>query len=170
MKVTGLLFAFFILLIPTTSRAYFTTAQSATRLTNETILYTVTYYFGFANRELYMPILAKRTDGEATKQYQIEYSIFNDNVVFNGGTSTALVLTNDKDVKIKNGQYYLEPGRAASFTLVTFLTLPDEQQLDGELSLLVTQLPFTMIKGDEVIKAHLNQTELEYYRTPEVKI
>jgi hypothetical protein len=36
------------------------------------------------------------------------------------------------------------------------------------LSLLVTRLPFTMVKDGEVIPAYLNPSELQYYRTPKI--
>lgn len=172
MKVAGLLFAFFILLLPADSKAYFTTAQSATKLTEDTIMYTISYDFGFADRELYMPIMAKRTNDSEPKQYLAEYSILNgDDEVVTAGVSNALVLTKSKDVEVKNGQYYLEPGENATFTLVAFLTIPKEQQVSEKLSLLMTQLPFTMIKNDDsVVNAHLNPSELQYYRTPEVSL
>lgn len=171
MKVTGLLFALFILLLPADSKAYFTTAQSATKLTDDTILYTITYQFGFADRELYMPIMTKRTDGAEAKQYLAEYSILDSSdVVMNTGISNALVLTSSTAVEIKDGQYYLEPGEAASFTLFALLTIPAEQQTNEKYSLLMTQLPFTMIKDDKTTMSHLNPSELQYYRTPEVRL
>lgn len=170
MKVVGLLFAFLILLSPTASEAYFTTAQSATRLTNDTVMFTVTYDFGFANRDLYMPIMAARSTGADMKSHLVEFSILSDDEVLTIGTSNALVLTTDSDVKIKNGQYYLEPGESASFTLVALLTIPKEQQLDEKLSLLMTWLPFTMVKDGVEVGARLNPSELQYYRTPEVRM
>jgi hypothetical protein len=170
MKLALGLFVFSFLL-PLASEAYFTTAQSATRLTDDTMLYTVTYRFGFLNRELYMPIMAKRADGEAVKQYQAEYAILDeDDRAVTTGSSNAIVLTGDEDVTIKDGQYYLKAGKAAEFTLVALLTLPKTAQQDADLSLLVTHLPFTTVMAGTPLHAQLNPSELQYYRTPEIEL
>jgi hypothetical protein len=159
-------------LLPNTSLAYFTTAQSATRITTDTILYTVTYKFGFTSRELYMPIIAKRGVEAPTSSPLAGYQIMNDDeTVVTTGLSNGIVLTKSKDVKIKNNQYYLPKGKTAEFTLVTLLTIPSEQQTnDLDLSLLVTNLPFTTIQDGASIPAHLNPSELQYYRTPAVNV
>jgi hypothetical protein len=157
-------------LLPNTSLAYFTTAQSATRITTDTILYTVSYKFGFTSRELYMPIIAKRGVEAPTTSPLAGYQIMNDDeTVVTTGLSNSIVLTRSKDVKIKNNQYYLPKGKAAEFTLVTLLTIPSEQQTnDLNLSLLVTNLPFTMVQDGASIPTHLNPSELQYYRTPAI--
>jgi len=161
-----------LLLLPNLSLAYFTTAQSATRLSDDTILYTVTYQFGFAGRELYMPIMAKRgLEASSTSPY-IGYTIMNnDGTVSTIGATNSIVLSRDEDVQIKNNQYYLPLRKSAEFTLITLLTVPAELQKDDlDLSLLVTNLPFTMVKDGTPIPAHLNPSELQYYRTPAIDL
>lgn len=171
MKVAGLIFASFILLSPADSEAYFTTNQSATRLTDETIMYTVSYGFGFASRELYMPIMATRSTGSERQQYLAEFTILNeDDEVITAGIGNGLVFTKSDGVEIKDGQYYLEPGESATFTLIALLTIPKEQQPGEKLSLQMTQLPFTMVKDGVKIESHLNPSELQYYRTPAVEL
>lgn len=159
----------FALLIPSTTMAYFTTGQTASRLSASTILYTVTYEFGFPSREVYMPIGALR-DSSTTSSPYLKYAIVDDkNNPINIGNSAALVFTGDKDVVIKDNQYYLAPGKSAKFTLMAFLTIPVEQRTKPlNMSLLVTSLPFTMIGDGTPIKAHLNPSELQYYRTPAI--
>lgn len=159
-----------LFLLPITSSAYFTTAQNATRLTADTVLYAVTYEFGFAERELYMPIMAVRGLEAPTTSPFAGYQIMDsDETVSDIGVTSSLVLSKDEDVQIKDNQYYLPEGKSAKFTLITLLTIPPEQKTeDLDLSLLVTNLPFTMIKDDTVIPAHLNPSELQYYRTPEI--
>lgn len=158
------------LLIPGTTMAYFTTDQTATRLNAETVLYTVTYEFGFPSRELYMPIGAVRDDASTTSSPYLKYSILDteDNPITTGN-SAALVFSNDEDVQIKDNQYFLAAGKSAKFTLVTILNIPVEEQLNASnQSLLVTSLPFTMINDGTPIPAHLNPSELQYYRTPAI--
>lgn len=166
-KLFVVVFAFFML--PDITMAYFTTNQTATQLTNDTILYTITYKFGFSGRELYMPIGAIRDNNSTSSSPYLEYTILDDDTPVEIGTSAGLVFSSDKDVQIKDNQYYLAPNRAAEFTLVTFLKIPEEKQNKGlDLSLLVTRLPFTMVKDGKVIPAYLNPSELQYYRTPKI--
>lgn len=158
------------LIIPNFSNAYFTTSQSATKITDHTILYTVTYRFGFEDRELYMPIMAKRGLEFDSQDFALGYDIFNNQTVTTIGKTNALVLTDNDKIKIKDGQYYLAPSQVAQFTLVTLLTIPKDIE-KSNLSLLVTHLPFTMIKADNnVINTKLNPSELQYYQTPAIKI
>lgn len=165
MKLAGLLLLFSFLL-PTTSQAYFTTDQSATRLTNETMLYTVTYHFGFSGRELYMPILAMRGLSASNTSPYAGYALINeDGDESEAGVATSIILTNQEDVEVRDNQYYLPENKSASFTLMTILTIPEEQQTEN-LALLVTNLPFTMVKDGTPIPAHLNPSELQYYTTP----
>lgn len=157
------------LLAPATSEAYFTTNQSAYKLTDTTALYTVTYKFGFAERGLYMPIMAERDNSDETAQYQAKYQILDQaDEVITTGMSNGLVLTSSPDVDIKDGQYYLEPGESASFTLIALLTL--NKAAVSETALLVSHLPFTMEIDDKLVPNQLNPSELQYYRTPSVEI
>lgn len=163
----------FVLLLPNISQSYFTTDQTATRINNETIIFTVTYKFGFATRELYIPIGAVRgTEATGDSPY-IGYKIIGDKEEepFLGGKTTSLAFTTDKNVTIKDNQYYLPAGKSAKFTLITFLNVPAaEQAMSQDYSLLVSRLPFTMIDDKTTIEAHLNPSELQYYLTPSVSL
>lgn len=169
MKLAVLLFLFSFL-VPQASQAYFTTNQSATRLTSDTILFTVTYKFGFSERELYMPIGAIRGLAASKTSAYAGYTILNeDDEEVPIGTSNAIILTDRKEIEVKDNQYYLPAGGSASFTLITLLTIPeDEQTADLEIALEMSNLPFTMIKDGTVVLAQLNPSELQYYRTPVV--
>ncbi len=160
---------FFSFLVPGVSQAYFTTKQSAVKLTDNTALYTVTYHFGFEKRGLYMPIAATRS--AEVPAFGAAYTLLNnDEELLSDGISSSIILTGDEAVEIKNGQYYLEPGESATFTLVSLLTLTPEMQMNNlEASLLVSHLPFTMIIGNDEVNNQLNPSELKYYRTPAVE-
>lgn len=168
MKLFGFLVAF-ICLTPAVSEAYFTTMQNATKITENTTLFTVTYKFGFLNRELYMPIVTERGLQATSTKFSVGYDLVTeDDEVLNVGSTTAIVLSGDEDIEIKNGRYYLPQGKSAEFTFVALVTTPTGET--AEASLLVTHLPFIMMKGDEEIAARLNPSELQYYRTPEVEL
>lgn len=161
-------------MLPDTTAAYFTTAQSATRVSSDTVLYTVSYSFGFADRGLYMPIMATATDNAeqpASKELRAAYTFRNSNdESILPGVSNALILTGSRAAEVVDGTYYLEPGESATFTLVALLTVPlSEQAVLDETSLLVTHLPFTMVIDDTPYQNRLNPTELQYYRTPGVE-
>lgn len=163
------LFLVIFLIFPQLSHAYFSTAQNAIQLTETTALFTVSYKFGFDNRELYMPIMAVRATNDTSSQTKAEYSIIaDDGEIISIGSTSALVLTNLSTANIVDGQYHLEPGESATFTLVTLLTLPENSSAE-EVSLLVTHLPFTTTKNNVPLYQHLNPSELQYYRTPTVK-
>lgn len=167
--ITGAFFA--LLVLPVTSQAYFTTAQSAVKITDDTALFTITYKFGVSGRALYMPIGALRADDNEPVSPYLEYKVLNDDeTAFTAGTDGSLVFTNSSNIEIRNNQYYVPVGQTAEFTLVSLITIPERDQNDDlNLLLLVTSLPFTMIKDEAVIPAQLNPSELQYYRTPEIK-
>ncbi len=169
MKLVLGLFVFSFLITPAASEAYFSTAQSATKITVDTTLFTITYKFGFLNRELYMPIVTERGLQATSTKFSVGYDLLSeDDETLNAGSATAIVLSGDKDIEIKNGRYYLPQGKSAEFTFVALVNTPANETADA--SLLVTHLPFIMVKEDEEIAARLNPSELQYYRTPEVEL
>jgi len=161
-------------LLPSLTHAYFTTDQSALKVNDHTALYTITYKFGFEKRDLYMPITAVRDLSVDSDEFKLGYSLVN-----NGGATTsvgritALALTDDPDVTIKDNRYFVPAGSAATFTLVAIVDL-DQTEIDNHnlnLSLLVTNLPFLMVRKEDNLEilAHLNPSELQYYITPPVR-
>ncbi len=175
------------LIAPNATHAYKTTAQTAVDLGNGTALFTVSYTFGFLNREVYMPIMADRNKDFDDKGTDAGYSI-----LFNGtneAKATTSILTSNtanaslnytvlpgkskaivvSDAEIKDGRYYLPKGKSGTFTMVALVDLSKTTQKD-DVSLLMTSLPFTMIDNKKRIEARLNPTELQYYKTPEVSL
>jgi hypothetical protein len=173
-----------VLSIPTPSQAYLTTSQSAVDLGNEMVLFTVSYKFGFLNREVYMPIAAKRNKDFSDVGTDAGYSILFDgkndaqattskissgvtlNYTVLPGKARAIVLS---DAEIKDNRYYLPQGKSATFTLVALVDMSNSEAKE-DISLLMTSLPFTMIKDGAPIEARLNPSELQYYKTPEITL
>lgn len=156
-----------LLMSPNTSFAYKTTGQTAALYSSTTALYTITYRFGFLNREAYLPIATTRDLAFGSSSDNLGYQL----VARTGSSTTAgmmagLVLSN---ATIKNGMYYLPAGKAADFTLVAALTLPSNQSA-ADYALLVSALPFYMIDDGKTVRAQLNPSELQYYITPRAKV
>ena len=187
MKLHVFIFGFVVfgaLVLPTQSQAYLTTSQSAVDVGNDMILFTISYKFGFLNREVYMPIAAKRNKEFTDKGTDAGYSIlfdgnnnatatsstFGSGITLNytvlPGKARAIVLSN---AEIKENRYYLPKGKNGTFTLVALVDVSKLKTKD-DISLLMTSLPFTMIKDGKPIEARLNPSELQYYKTPEITL
>jgi hypothetical protein len=185
--IVGVCALFAFLVVPSISEAYKTTGQTATDLGNGNALFTITYTFGFLNREVYMPILANRnkefTDAGQNAGYAILFDGKNEakasssqvssadaKATFNytvlPGKSKAIVVS---DAQIKDNRYYVPEGKTATFTLVALVDL-SKSAGKNDISLLMTSLPFTMIDDGKSVEARLNPTELQYFKTPEVTL
>jgi len=155
----------FCTVVPANAHAYLTTAQAA-ELTEDGkgILYTVTYDFGTEKYDLYLPILPVRTERLNELSYKFVDEI--ENETYKSGESIGVVTSN---AQIKNGTYFIPKGEARRLTLMVLLVLPPEP-IDStvDLALQVTGLPFKMVSKTKKVDAHLNPSELQYYRTPAV--
>jgi hypothetical protein len=162
------------MLLPSLSQAYFTTEQTATRLTDNTVLFTVSYKFGLSSREMVMPIGSIRDFSSTVNETSpyLEYQILNKNLVTENGQSSSLILSSDKDMKIVNGQYIIPAGKSSEFTMVTIFTQSEiSESVEVDNSLLVSQLPFQIIlDSGEASQNSLNPSELRYYRTPSISL
>lgn len=153
------------IVLPQLSHAYSTTAQSATRLSDDTFLFTITYRFGFLNRELKMPIGAIRADADYRSPYT-RYAVLADGEPSTIGVSSAVVLST---ASIVDNEYYLPEGRAADFTLAAIVKIPPKDTATpDQLSLGITALPFTMIDDGEEVLGSLTAEMLPAYKTPEL--
>jgi hypothetical protein len=154
-------------LMPTDAYAYLTTAQSAELLEDgKGILYTVTYDFGTEKYDLYLPIIPTRADRLDALAYKFVDEI--ENETYKGGSSIGVVTSN---AQIRNGAYFIPKGEARRLTLMVLLVLPTTPiEPDVDLALQVNGLPFKMISTSKEIDAHLNPSELEYYRTKAVSV
>ncbi len=157
------------LVLPQDTSAYETTEQAAVRINDNTVLYTITYKFGFLNRETFMPIGAVRGLENASSSDYVGYDILNKDQIYKGGEVNALVLST---AKIKENQYYLPEGKAGYFTLVALVTVPNDGLVYEEnLNLKINHLPFTMVKteNNKETKVYLSREELEDYVSPLIK-
>ncbi len=143
-----------IITIPNTARAFDVTDTSAIRLTPNHVLLTVTYEFGFLNRELLMPIMADRTSERRGET--VGYTLTGSNgEVITAGDTAAIVLST---TELRDDQYYLPRGRNGDFTLVALVRTTD---IVDEFKLSFTRLPFTLIDGTVTATAAVTAAQLE---------
>lgn len=167
-KLATYLFAF-LLVVPHVTSAYFTTNQTATKVTDDIALFTVTYSFGHSERDFYMPITIARDLPAEAPAFAAGVSLINGERVTTDGTITGIILTKDPDVSIRDGKYFVPAGHKGTFTLLAIVKLSETELASRpNLSLLVTHLPFIMDVDKKSFPNHLNPSELKYYHTPAV--
>lgn len=145
------------------AEAYVTTKQTAQTFGPDTELFTITYHFGAAKYDFYLPIMAERNTKD-TSNKTLGYTIINNGTGSSTtiGSTTALVLSH---TEIRNGRYFVPAGTSTDFTLVAIWHKPPHTSAIP-YQLLVTSLPFTMNVSGTLYENHLNPSELQYYITP----
>lgn len=153
---------------PGTSNAYFTQAQTQTKLTPITALYTITYSFGLSKNDLYLPLTAERNIMHGESDTKLGYTIREDKKdITNIGDTASFIYSK---AEIRDGMYFVPKGTKASFTLVALLRTQEDASRENYL-LLVENLPFQVdIDGDaDTLQARgLNPSELQYYTTDDI--
>jgi hypothetical protein len=162
MKPYYLLFVCFLITassIPTSAYGYRLTAASATAITADTTLYTITFRMGFLNREVSIPIMAEQ--GSSTRTRAVSFALRQaDGSPVTAPRVEAMVLS---QAAIKDGSYYLPEGKNADFTLVALVRGLLEP---GNTRLEITGLPFTLIDGNRRTDANAPSGYLPALRTP----
>ena len=156
------LFAFLTILVlsPFTTHAYGTSEQTAVRLSDTHVLFTITYKLGFLNRESSLPILAN-----TTKDADISFIITDENNSQTSNNSQSIVLT-DK-ATLENNRYYLNKGESSDFTLIAIVEIPKSET--GH-SLQITNLPFiTTDENNQFKLGKVDENTLTDFKTPFVK-
>lgn len=136
--------------------AYEVKEVSATRLTPEYSLFTVTYEFGFLNREALIPMDATRDGNYHTS---VGYTLVGANGTTTLHSVQAVVVS---DAELRDRDYYLPKGRNSDFTLVAIVKTEDV----SALGLAITKLPFVLIDGRMSVAASVTTNNLGPYKTP----
>jgi len=141
-----------------TSLAYFTTNQSAVRVTDTTSIFMIEYKFGHGSYEIRMPVLTERKNGVSDNK--VLYNFYNeDNEVLDAGNATGIVLS---DAEVLDGMYVIPKGKSKTLTLLVIF----ENQTPDDVRLQVEYLPFQFNNTQHL---RLNPSELQYYTTPFLK-
>ncbi|MEZ4200014.1 MAG: hypothetical protein R3B69_00190 [Candidatus Paceibacterota bacterium] len=165
MKTYLFIFLTLCVVTPHVCSAYTTSAQEAVQIDETTALFSITFSFGLASRDVYLPIRAVREQAWGEEVNTIGFTIVEDKVPHSEAGSAAGVVISDAEVV--GGELYRVPaGTRETFTFyVVMKTEPDD--LEADYAVLVTDLPF--YRGAEQEYQHLNPSELQYYQTPETE-
>tara|TARA_B100000508_G_scaffold91716_1_gene71539 strand:- start:3639 stop:4202 length:564 start_codon:yes stop_codon:yes gene_type:complete len=148
-----------LILLPHVAGAYEVTDSKAMQLDDNTYLFTISYKFGFLNRDMATPVLAARNSDVTDKVgYEIEV-----NDAPASGIVGAVVLTNDEDVSEQNSQYVLPEKKNAEFTLVGIVRTASDVE---KAVMKITNLPFLIHNNEEVEQSEVTEDELLEYRSP----
>lgn len=158
----GTLFALLILVAgPSTAAAYGTSEQTAVRLTESHVLFSITYDLGFLNRGTYAPLVAN-TGRELN---EVHYQIQNEAGAVVPVRSAGFVTATHSEVK--NNFHKLEYGKKSDFTLYVIAEIP---QTSAEHYLQITKLPFILIDKDNSMNlSGVVADRLPEYKTPAVQ-
>jgi hypothetical protein len=151
-----------------TAEAYFTTNQSALKISEDKALYIIEYAFGLEKYDLTMPGVTKRDLLWGTNEDKIGYTFRNESgEVQKEGTVTAAVISRAPRA---DGMYILEKGKAQKMWLVALLETKKGAEPQN-YKLQVDSLPFYVDMGaKEKDVRQLNPSELQYYVTPSVEL
>ena len=150
-----------ILISPLTTQAASTSEQTAVRLTDSHVLFTITYDIGFLNRATYAPVLANTGKVENEVSYSITAANGNKMYVPSAGFITATHAT------VENNYYKLEYGKKSDFTLAVIAQIPKSET---DYTLTITKMPFILIDKDKTTRlSEYTPTQLADYKTPGVK-
>ncbi|MBY0310067.1 hypothetical protein K2Q16_02910 [Patescibacteria group bacterium] len=139
------------------AQAYEVKDVQATRLTSEYSLFTITYEFGFLNREVLIPLDAMR--GGSRRDKSVGFALMGENGTTSLHTALGVVLS---DVELRGRDYYLPKGKNGDFTLVAIVKTADV----SALGLAITRLPFVLIDGQVSVGASIAADNLGPYKTP----
>ncbi len=142
-------------------QAFTVTDQSVTRLTDDTVLFSVTYRFNFLNREARTSLLALPT-GTTMNVPAVQYSLVDaEGAVVAGVKSHSLVLS---EAAVRGNEYYLPEATPGFFRLISIVRL-EPNFVAERLALQVDSIPLTLIAGDEVSSGRVPDEYLEPFRT-----
>lgn len=157
------LFALFFL--PNVSAAYEVVDTASYKMSADTHMYVIKYQLGFEKYGVYAPIGAIQASmAEADSPY-LQYVLEEGEETVEYENVSAVVLS---DATVEDGQYVIEAGEAALFTVVVLATVPESYEVD-DARMRVTNLPFSLLQEDGSLPNRLSDGELRYYVTPEVE-
>lgn len=154
--------------IPQNSQAFEVVDSSVERLNDTTALFTISYEFGFLNRDLRMPAATVR--GETAHSDRVSYQFVTSEGAVLNGFGPAIVLSNDEDVTFADDMYYVPRGKNGTFTLTGLLQLPANEPFSN-IRMVVEHLPFTLLADENTRSGgSVPADQLSDYRTPFISI
>ncbi len=151
-----------VMLMPA-GQAFADTRQSATKLTADAALYTITYEFQTGAEPYYLPILAENGLPYDADSNKVGYTaVQNGKMSPTGYKSTGMVLSS---YDIEDGYYVLPPMTKGSFTLVTALELLSLSSV-RTVGLQITNLPY--FRSEDKDRLVVAENNLRLFNTASV--
>jgi hypothetical protein len=162
----GLAFVIALACLPQHARAYFTTGQTAVKLSDTSALYMIEYSFGLKDHDIYMPIAAERNPKNNDAQ-SVGYTLQEDGHTVTQGATSGIVASN---APVVNGMYKIARGTAEKMTLFVILATQSDTP-HKYYALSVNRLPYYVDRGNpQLQELQLNPSELQYYATEEIEL
>ncbi len=160
--LTTILGISFFLCMSGNANAYFTTAQDATIIEDDSVVFTIEYAFGHEKRDVHMPVIAR--NGDTGSPSEVSYTILNEAGKQVPGKAIGIVFSN---AKLTNAGEYVVPKAEARKFILTVLFTPTTVIEGEKYRLQVNYLPFTF-DGEQQLQ--LNPSELKYYTTKYISL
>ena len=143
------------------AHAFSVTDQSVVRLSDDTVLFSLTYRLNFLNREAQTPLLALPSSAPAVVP-AVRYSFVDaDDRVVSGVQSHSLVLS---DTAVRGRAYHLPEATPGLFRLVSIVRLQPDFTADS-LTLRIDQVPLTLLDAGVATSGRVPDTYLPDFRT-----
>ncbi len=129
--------------LPGTSQALTVTDQAIYQLTETTVIYKLSFQFGFLNRHTELPIAATRLTA-ATTTPQLTFSLFeNESDLVSTGRTSAIILASS-EAEVRNNRYFVPAAERADFILWVLHEAPTALTPNSIPTLEVTHLPMIL--------------------------
>lgn len=163
----GVFFTTFLFATPYYSEAFTPTNITATRLTNTTAMYTISFQFTPTYHDYYVPAYSVRTEDRSSNS-QIGYQFLVDKEVATTAGEQATLLFSDSP--LVNGSYKVPQYKTGKFTLVAFLRT-NKNTPEADYALNITSLPFTQTNQNTGTQHNkLTPSELRRFITDEIEL
>ena len=151
-----------VILTPQSTHAYASTHKTSVRLNDHTLMFLTQFEFGHLKYDYRLPIHALR--GTTADSEVLGFDVVNGSGLRTmEGKTKSIVLS---DAKTENGMYVVPKGSKKTFTLVTFLILPEVRSASStDFAIAVNHLPFMLGSNGVFIKNALTPSELKSYKT-----
>ncbi len=152
-------------MLPVSSFAYTSTAQTALQMSSTQAMYTVEFGFSTHSNDFFIPIRAIAGEPYGSARDVVGFDVIADRSRVATEASTHSIVVSDAEVV--DGMYRIPAGETRFFTLVTFVSVPPEEP-DAEYLIQVTSLPHYV--GVDRERRTVNNIELRSFLTPGVEL
>ncbi len=145
--------------------AYRSFEQTATKVNDTTILFTITFGFGTRTNEFFIPATTNRSTPYLSQEDIVGYEILHNGATSTAGVSHSIVLA---DLSVTDGEYLIPEASTGLFTFVSLVQFDEPLADTDEYTLQITSLPHYV--GEDRDRRFVNEYELATFITPRIGI